>query len=320
MAGEPVRRPAETDGASVPRGHRWLRFLVADAWLAVPLWVVLSRFDTLRAGHPAYAVTLALAFLVGAGLLARAFRPAPVRRRWRVARTVAALLITVIGCGALAWLRPFSASPTAVAAMASPSLTVTQDSSSITMAPTTPDSGVGLIFQPGARVDPRAYVPLLDQVAERGHRVVIVKQPFDLAFAALDAPSRIMDANPQVSRWVVGGHSLGGVAAARAAATGDPRIAGLVLWASYPDSSVRDVPLPALSIYGTRDELATASVVRGAAEQLPSASFVAVEGGSHAYFGDYGEQPGDGVPTVSRDVAQRQIAAATADFLGGIGD
>lgn len=108
--------------------------------------------------------------------------------------------------------------------------------------------------------------------------------------------------------------------AARAAVSGDPRIAGLVLWASYPDSAVRDVPLPALSIYGTRDELASASVVRGAAEQLPSASFVAVEGGSHAYFGDYGEQPGDGVPTVSRDVAQRQIAAATADFLGELGD
>ena len=92
------------------------------------------------------------------------------------------------------------------------------------------------------------------------------------------------------------------------------------MWALTAMVSDRDVPLPALSIYGTRDELATASVVRGAAEQLPSASFVAVEGGSHAYFGDYGEQPGDGVPTVSRDVAQRQIAAATADFLGGIGD
>ena len=320
MAGEPVRRPAETDGASVPRGHRWLRFLVADAWLAVPLWVVLTRFDALRAGHPAYPVTLTLAFLVGAGLLARALRPVPVERRWPLVRALAAALVTVLACGVLAWLRPFSASATAVAAMSSPSVAVTQDFSSITLAPTTSDSGLGLIFQPGARVDPRAYVPLLERVADRGHRVVIVKQPFDLAFAALGAPSRVMDANPRVSRWVVGGHSLGGVAAARAAVSGDPRIAGLVLWASYPDSAVRDVPLPALSIYGTRDELASASVVRGAAEQLPRASFVAVEGGSHAYFGDYGEQPGDGVPTVSRDVAQRQIAAATADFLGELGN
>ena len=35
----------------------------------------------------------------------------------------------------------------------------------------------------------------------------------------------------------------------------------------------------------------------------------------HSYFGDYGEQPGDGTPTVSRAEAQRQIVAATVALL-----
>ncbi|MFB0839367.1 hypothetical protein ACETK3_15300 [Arthrobacter sp. E44] len=36
----------------------------------------------------------------------------------------------------------------------------------------------------------------------------------------------------------------------------------------------------------------------------------------HAFFGDYGNQPGDGEPGVSRQAAQQQIAAATVAFLG----
>lgn len=49
---------------------------------------------------------------------------------------------------------------------------------------------------------------------------------------------------------------------------------------------------------------------------LPStATFVAVEGAVHAFFGDDGEQSGDGTPTVSREVAQGQIVAATVDAL-----
>ena len=39
--------------------------------------------------------------------------------------------------------------------------------------------------------------------------------------------------------------------------------------------------------------------------------YVAIRGGNHSYFGDYGMQAGDGIPTVSRDVAASQIVAAT---------
>jgi hypothetical protein len=38
----------------------------------------------------------------------------------------------------------------------------------------------------------------------------------------------------------------------------------------------------------------------------------------HSYFGDYGEQPGDGTPTVSRSEAQRQIVAATVAFMNAL--
>ena len=45
---------------------------------------------------------------------------------------------------------------------------------------------------------------------------------------------------------------------------------------------------------------------------LPSdTTFVPIEGGIHAFFGDYGAQSGDGTATISRGNAQRQIVEAT---------
>ena len=44
-----------------------------------------------------------------------------------------------------------------------------------------------MFFQPGARVDPRAYAAILRPLAESGHVVVIVKQPLGIAFLATGA-------------------------------------------------------------------------------------------------------------------------------------
>jgi hypothetical protein len=41
-----------------------------------------------------------------------------------------------------------------------------------------------------------------------------------------------------------------------------------------------------------------------------------IDGGIHAFFGDYGSQPGDGEPGTSREDAQAQIIAATLTALG----
>lgn len=165
-------------------------------------------------------------------------------------------------------------------------------------------------------MDARAYVPLLSAVAPHGHVVVIVKQPLGIAFTATRAAQGVIATHPDVVHWTVGGHSLGGVVSARTAVTGDPRIVGLVLWASHPDgaTAVRDVAV--LSVSGTADGLATPQQVRDARPLLPpDTTYVAIEGGIHAYFGDYGDQAGDGVPGVDRAQAQRQIVEATVAFL-----
>ena len=47
---------------------------------------------------------------------------------------------------------------------------------------------------PGAKVDPRAYVPLLTEVSAAGYLVVIVKEPYDIGFLATGEPAKVVAA------------------------------------------------------------------------------------------------------------------------------
>jgi pimeloyl-ACP methyl ester carboxylesterase len=176
----------------------------------------------------------------------------------------------------------------------------------------------GLVLYPGGFVDPRAYAPTARAIAAEGHLVVIVPMPLNLAVLAPNRATRVIDATPEVERWAVGGHSLGGAMAARYAQRSPEVAQGLALWAAYPaegeDLSARD--LAVASIYGTRDGLATQPKIDASRPLLPQdTAWTAIEGGNHAQFGWYGPQSGDQAPTLSREEQQEQIVAATAALL-----
>jgi hypothetical protein len=59
-------------------------------------------------------------------------------------------------------------------------VTVTETSQTITFQPTNP-STTGLIFYPGAMVEPTAYAPLARIMAEAGYLTIIVKLPWGTA-------------------------------------------------------------------------------------------------------------------------------------------
>ncbi len=179
----------------------------------------------------------------------------------------------------------------------------------------------GLVFYPGARVDPRAYAPAARAIAAQNNLVVIVPMPFNLAIFDPDRAAQVIGTFPTVHSWAVGGHSLGGAMAARFVRV-HPQIAqGLVLWAAYPAESdnLSSDNLAVVSIYGTRDGLATADKIDKSRALLPANTrWTPIEGGNHAQFGWYGAQPGDGQATISREEQQRQIVAATLDLVQGL--
>ena len=199
----------------------------------------------------------------------------------------------------------------------SPEVTVTDSATRIELRPTGTARTTGLIFYPGAKVDPHAYVPNLTPTAAAGYPVVILKLPYNIAFFDPSGADHVMDANPEIVRWVVGGHSLGGVVASSVADGTDDRVRGLLLWASYPNGSIADqTSLQVTSISGSNDGLATPAKIDAAKPRLPpDTRYVVIDGAIHSFFGDYGVQSGDGTPSITRERAQTRIRAATLDLL-----
>lgn len=175
---------------------------------------------------------------------------------------------------------------------------------------------IGFIFYPGGRVDYRAYAPALKMIAAQGYPVFLVPVALNLAFFDVNAAAPVIRDNPEIRAWVVGGHSLGGVAASLFAARA-PQVAGIVYWAAYPaDDTLKQARLPTLSIYGTRDGLAALEDIAQYKPLMPADTlFVAIEGGNHAQFGDYGPQSGDNPASIPPEAQWQQIANATAAFL-----
>lgn len=185
-----------------------------------------------------------------------------------------------------------------------------------------PGAPTGLIFYPGGFVQPEAYAPVARLIAEAGHPVVIIRVPLRLAFLQVEGARDVPSAYPDVQRWAVGGHSLGGVAASWYARSHPDLVAGLVLWAAYTDDehTLAGSDLPVLSVSGTRDGNVTPSRISTSRLTLPPTTrFVTIDGGNHAQFGAYQFQLNDSSPEITRTDQHRRVAEATVTFLDTLG-
>ncbi len=215
------------------------------------------------------------------------------------------------------------AQPTDVALQALNSdsqVTVTQHNGFITFEPANQRTTTGFIFYPGGRVDYRAYAPVLRKIAEQGYFVALVKVRLNLAFFDINAADKVIAAFPEIERWAIGGHSLGGVAAALYTKDHLDTIRAIAFWASYPaDDSLKNANLLVTSIYGTNDGLSTGGKIEASKALLPAhTQYVAIDGGNHGQFGSYGVQAGDNAASISADEQWEQIATATVRMLAAL--
>ncbi len=175
-----------------------------------------------------------------------------------------------------------------------------------------PGESTALIFYPGAKVEYTAYTPIMLRLAAAGVDCFLLEMPYNLAIFGIQAADSVLTAY-EYSAWYIGGHSMGGAMAAVYASSHQSELAGLILLAAYPTSSLGE--LPVLSIYGTYDTVVNAEKLASVGEYTTSLTEIEIVGGNHAWFGSYGEQTGDGTATITHDDQWEQTVTAILAFI-----
>jgi hypothetical protein len=171
-----------------------------------------------------------------------------------------------------------------------------------------PGTEAALVFYPGGKVEATAYLPLLTALAEDGVDCFLVRMPLNMAFMDLNAAGAVQT-DYAYDRWYVGGHSLGGAMAALYAA--DRELDGVILLAAYPTRALDE---PMLLLYGSEDGVADRERI-AEAERYGTVETLEIEGGNHAFFGDYGLQKRDGEAALSPREQQKETVEAILAWL-----
>lgn len=238
--------------------------------------------------------------------------------RWL--RRLGALLTLLLAFGAVAlvvWARQVTAAdPAAASALSNNDAVIVTRDDWIAFQPRATDPAAGVIFYPGGKADPLAYAPILSRIAAEGYLVVLTPMPLNLAMLAPERAASVIARYPAIKRWVIAGHSLGGVLASAFAGDHAAQLAGLILWASYPAAmdDLSGSELPTLSIYATHDALTRPEDIERTRDLLPpGTSYVAIEGGDHWQFGHFTMD--ESTASIGRDEQQAKTVEATVEFL-----
>lgn len=219
---------------------------------------------------------------------------------------VSLLLITGVTCGVLyskGWLHKiFKASDKAYEILETKHnyIIETLEDGSICFEPDKPESG--FVFYPGGMVDYISYSPLMDKLASNNILCVLLKPKTNVPMFDVKEAEGITNNYPNVSEWYIGGHSLGAYLASEFVFDNINDFNGIVLLGGYSAKDLSNSNLKALCVYGSLDGVMDRQTYKENIKFLPS-NFeeVIIDGGCHSYFGDYGIEGEDVIPTISQE-------------------
>ena len=176
-----------------------------------------------------------------------------------------------------------------------------------------PGTKKAMIFYPGAKVEETAYAPLMRKLSDSGTDCFLVKMPFRLAVLGKNRAGKIIK-DYSYDRWIMAGHSLGGVMACSFAADNENSVSDIVLFASYPDEKIPE-NMRLLLLRGENDGVLDIQEYEESRTYWPenSTQYV-VKGGNHAGFGMYGKQDNDGQSKVTKE-EQKKAMSFLLDWL-----
>ena len=153
----------------------------------------------------------------------------------------------------------------------------------------------------------------------RSYPVAIAHFPLDYALLSVNRADQI----DKKGGYVIGGHSLGGVCAARYAAERkhQKNLKGVFLMASYADEKgdLSKTGIPVLQITASRDGVIRKERLKENNRFLPgNAVKEVIQGGNHSGFGAYTTQKGDNKAKISTQQQQEKVAEIMIRWLDSL--
>jgi len=247
------------------------------------------------------------------------------------------ILRLLIGCSAVLLSAGCSYRPLFSTSDISSAVIISETRRTIEITPSSPAaSTTGLLFYPGGLVDSHVYNELLSGFVEAaGITTIIVKMPSNLAVLDIDAGLSVTTEYPKITRWIIAGHSLGGSMAASTVKGHESAYAGLIFMDSYPadGDSLKTWPGAVLSLYSSAEKVSDPERMQQTLDLIPAATWLTaasrvyppetenyavihqIDGGSHSFFGTYGPQDGDYIPTITRSVFHAEVIDYMVEFF-----
>ena len=178
------------------------------------------------------------------------------------------------------------------------------------------DAKIGVIFYQGAKVEAEAYSYLGEALAKDGHFVVMPKLPLNLAILGINEVGSVIEKYPEVQKWYVAGHSMGGAMISKYAFQHEEKVDGIIFLGSYPADDFSTKSIPMLSIYGEVDALATVEKIENNKKFMSkNTTMHMIKGGNHAHFGMYGEQKGDNASLITPKAQRDETVKVIEEWL-----
>jgi hypothetical protein len=228
-------------------------------------------------------------------------------------------LATLLGGGFIAWaIDAYGADPLAQArALNDSRVVISERDGFLVIRPSAAPSAIGLMFYPGLRIEPKAYLSKLVALSSKARVNIVIGRPrLNIAAFSIGQAEDMRKQLTGIERWYVGGHSLGGAAACYYASKHRDDLQGIVLFGTYCGSDISKSRLGVLAIVADHDGIMAPETIEQHAAELPAdAQIVRIPGMVHSQFGNYGPQSGDGQPSIDDHQACEAISEAARAFF-----